>query len=123
MPISLNSLILKNISTKLTEKITLRPVSNISSINPTILIFYIIKDKESGFITAYRFWWGKLRQRDHLEDLGLDGRIILKLIFREYDGAVNWIDLFQEDGKECDFVNMVIRTVSGFKKYAARLTI
>ena len=26
---------------------------------------------------AYRFWWGSLRERDHLEDLGADGRIIL----------------------------------------------
>ena len=22
------------------------------------------------------FWWGNLRERDHLEDLGVDGRII-----------------------------------------------
>ena len=26
------------------------------------------------------FWWGKVRGRDHLEDLGLNMRIILKLI-------------------------------------------
>jgi len=26
------------------------------------------------------FWWGKLRERDHFEDLGVDGRIILKYI-------------------------------------------
>jgi hypothetical protein len=24
------------------------------------------------------FWWGNLRERDHLEDLGLDGRIIFE---------------------------------------------
>jgi len=24
------------------------------------------------------FWWGNLRERDQLEDLGIDGRIILK---------------------------------------------
>ena len=25
------------------------------------------------------FWWGNLRERDHLGDLGIDGRIILKM--------------------------------------------
>jgi hypothetical protein len=31
---------------------------------------------------------GNLRERDHLEDLGIDGRIILKWILKKYDG---WI--------------------------------
>jgi hypothetical protein len=31
------------------------------------------------------FWWENLRQRDHLEDPSVEGRIILKLIFRKWD--------------------------------------
>jgi hypothetical protein len=26
------------------------------------------------------FWWGNFKERDHLENHGIDGRIILKLI-------------------------------------------
>ena len=32
------------------------------------------------------FWWGYLRDSDHLEDLGGDGRIILKMIVEQWDG-------------------------------------
>jgi hypothetical protein len=29
-------------------------------------------------LSAYTvFWWGNLRERDHLKDFGIDGRIIL----------------------------------------------
>ena len=36
------------------------------------------------------FWWGNLREIDHLEDPGVDERIILKLIFRKWDVGA-WI--------------------------------
>jgi hypothetical protein len=33
------------------------------------------------------FWWENLRERDHLGDLGVDGRILLRGIFRKWDGG------------------------------------
>jgi len=34
------------------------------------------------------FWWGNLRERDHLEDPDVDGRIIIRWIFRKWDVGV-----------------------------------
>jgi hypothetical protein len=31
------------------------------------------------------FWWENLRERDHWGGQGVDGRIILRLIFRKWD--------------------------------------
>jgi len=44
----------------------------------------------SGAFSTYTgFWWGNLRERDHLEDPGLCERIILRWIFRKWD-VVTW---------------------------------
>jgi hypothetical protein len=34
------------------------------------------------------FWWGNLKKRDHMGDPGVDGRIILRWIFRKCDVGV-----------------------------------
>jgi hypothetical protein len=41
---------------------------------------------------AYRIWWGNLRERDHLEDAGVEERIILKWMFRKWDVGI-WAGL------------------------------
>jgi hypothetical protein len=38
------------------------------------------------------FWWGDLRERDHLGDPRVDGKIILRWIFRKWDVGV-WTGL------------------------------
>jgi len=35
-----------------------------------------------------RFWWENLMVREHLGDPGVDGRIILRCIFRKWDVGV-----------------------------------
>jgi hypothetical protein len=43
-------------------------------------------------------WWGDLMKRDHLEDLGVDGNKILKLIVKKLDGGMDWIKLVLRSG-------------------------
>jgi hypothetical protein len=34
---------------------------------------------------VFRLWWGTLRKRDYFEYQDIDGRIILRLIFKKWD--------------------------------------
>jgi hypothetical protein len=61
------------------------------------------------------FWSGYWRERGHLEDPGIDGRIILRRILRKWDvGGIIWISLTQDRDKWWVFVNAVMNF--GFHK-------
>jgi len=36
---------------------------------------------------AYRIWWGNIREREHLVDLDVDGKIIVTWILKMCDGT------------------------------------
>jgi len=55
------------------------------------------------------FWWGNLRERDNLGDPGIDGRIILRWIFRNWDvGGMDWIELTEDRDRWRAVVNVVM---------------
>jgi len=47
-------------------------------------------------------------ERDSLEDPVLEGRLILRPIFRKWDGGMNWIGLAQDRDRWRHLVNAVI---------------
>ena len=55
------------------------------------------------------FWWGNLKERNHSENLGVDGRIILKWVFKTWDGEawtrLIWLNIEKGGGRA--FVNAV----------------
>jgi hypothetical protein len=49
-----------------------------------------------------------MRERDHLGDSGVDGRIILRWIFRKWDVGMDWIELTQYRDRWRALVNAVM---------------
>jgi hypothetical protein len=47
---------------------------------------YVARIRKGEVCTGY--WWGNLRERGHSGDPGLDGKIILRWIFRIWDMGV-----------------------------------
>jgi hypothetical protein len=48
------------------------------------------------------FWWGNLKEKNHLGETGVDGRKILRWIFRKWDMEVwtglRWLKIRTGDG-------------------------
>jgi len=49
-----------------------------------------------------------VRERDHLENPGVDGRIILRWIYIKWNGGIDLIDLAQNRDRWWTIVNAVI---------------
>jgi hypothetical protein len=52
------------------------------------------------------FGWGNLRERDHFEDPGTDGRIILRWIFKKWDVGTD--NLAHDRDRWWALVNVII---------------
>ena len=50
----------------------------------------------------------KPEARNHLEDPGVDGRIIMKSFVEEWDGGMDWMDLAQDRDRWWALVNTVM---------------
>ena len=54
------------------------------------------------------FWQGNLKERDLLEDPGLEVRIKTRWAFRKWDGSMDCIDLAQDRDRWLSLVNAIM---------------
>jgi len=55
------------------------------------------------------FWWGNLRERDHLGDAGIDGKDNIKMDLQKVEcGDMDWIKLDQDRDRRRALVNAVM---------------
>ena len=49
------------------------------------------------------FWWDNLKERDHLEDRGVGGKI-----FKKWNGGLDWIYMAQDRDRWRNFMNALL---------------
>jgi hypothetical protein len=63
-----------------------------------------LSNQEGEVLTG--FWWGNLREGDHLKDPGVDGRIMD--LWEVVCGVIDWFDLAQDRDRWRTVVNAVM---------------
>ena len=77
-----------------TWSLTWREKHRLDDVYSSPNIFQVIKSRRMRWVgnvvrtgeVRTGFWWRDLTERDQLEDLCIDGRIILKWVFKKWDG-------------------------------------
>jgi hypothetical protein len=57
---------------------------------------------------ACKVWWGNLMKRGNLEDIGLDGWIILNWIMKKWNGGIDWMYLAEDFDRWRILLNAII---------------
>jgi len=58
-----------------------------------IILLLAKYDSEERGVVQTGFWWEESEGVKHLEDLGVDAKIILIWILKRWNRSMNWIDL------------------------------
>ena len=75
------------------QKITYEELSDLYSLPDIVRVVKSRRMRWAGHVARMGegctwCWWGNLKERDQWGDPGVDGRIILRWIFRKWEGVV-----------------------------------